>query len=271
MKKILSLLALLLFVSVSFAYSPTNKDINNLHSLRTQLDLLIVDNNINLRDFYNQVRVLQTEYSKDDRLNYMLANLKDHLYNKLYTQKTVSKESAKEFKQEFVDTYKENISKEIDDSLKNCTGMYNLLDDISFAYNFPTALTMSAWYRESTCAYYLPNNKRWPFQITNKNYGTWEISYDQFVTTVVDFMKHTKWKFDNYSSQLSGILTYTGFDLTGVANFAALYNGWTKSGNVILPNAPKYLYDAYGDTYSWATKYGILAQFIKTLERELTQ
>jgi hypothetical protein len=86
---------------------------------------------------------------------------------------------------------------------------------------------------------------------------------------VEDFLKFSNSKFDRYDGQLSGVLTYTGFDLTWISNFAALYNGWTKSGNIIISNNLDYLFDGYGDNFSGAIRYGIFPQFIKALNWEV--
>jgi hypothetical protein len=90
-----------------------------------------------------------------------------------------------------------------------------------------------------------------------------------FVNTITDFLEFADWKFDRYEGELSGNLSYTGFDLTGISNFAALYNGWIKSGNVIIPNSTDYLFDGYGEEFSGATRYGIFPQFIKALDWEI--
>ncbi len=271
MKKLFFILCCTLFLGFSFAYTPTSQDTANLNHLKSQLNVLVENNNVNLRDFYNQVKILQSDYSNDLRLNYMLWNLKDHLYNKLFSLKTAAKISSIPAKQAFLDQHITGISKEISGTLDNCIGWYNTLDDISFAYNFPTAITIAAWYRESTCAYFLPSNREGPFQIVGKDYGTGEISHNVFIETVVDFMEFTRGKFNRYLTQLTGSLTYTGFDLVWISNFAGLYNGWTRSGNIIVPNAPRYLYDGYWEQYSGATRYGIFPQFIKALEWELSQ
>ncbi len=271
MKKLFLLVLVFLSVSTCFAYTPTSYDTANLNHLKSQLDVLVENNNVNLWDFYNQVRILQSDYSNDIRLNYMLWNIKDYLYNKLFSLKIAAKVSSTTTKQDFLDQYITGISNEITWTLDNCVGWYNTLDDISFAYNFPTALTIAAWYRESTCAYFLPNNKEGPFQIVGRDYGTWEITHDVFVQTVVDFMKFTRNKFNTYLTQLTGNLTYTWFNLVWISNFAWLYNWGTRSGDIILPNAPRYLYDGYGEQYSGATRYGILPQFLKALEWELSQ
>ena len=277
MKKFLLTWLVLWFVmfSISFAaYTPTETDKQNLTSLKTQLDSLI-DNNIDLWSFYNQIVNLQADYSSNERLNYMFEDLKYHLYsdkknkNSLSKQKEGAKAAFKDSKQEFLDEYKSWFSVDIENSLKNCTGRYKTLDDISFAYDFPTALTIAVWYRESTCAYYLPNNWDWPFQILSKDYGTGEITSKQFIQTIVDFMEFSKNKLARYDGLLSGELSYNSFDMTGVMNFAALYNWWTRSGNIIVPSNYKYALDGYWETYSGAKKYGIFPQMLKVLEREL--
>ncbi len=269
MKKLFLWIFVFLFVGSTFAYTPTTKDISNLTNLKTQLNSLIEDNNIDLRGFYDQLKNLELEYSQDDRLQYMLANLKDYMYSKLFTLKTSAKVSSKSVKQDFLTEHNTWFTIEVEDSLSNCTGWYNTLDDISFAYNLPTALTIATWYRESTCAYYLPSNGDGPFQIINEHYGTWDITDKVFIETVTDFMEFTKAKFDRYEGQLSWSLSYTWFDLTGISNFAALYNWWTKSWSIIIPNNKSYLYDWYGVDFSGATRYGIFPQFIKALDWEI--
>ena len=257
------------------AYTPTEKDTQSLASLKTQLDTIIWTNNVDLWNFYNQIVNLQADYSSNERLNYMFEDLKYYLYsdkknkNALSKQKSDAKVTSRDSKLEFLEEYNTWYSIDIVDSLKNCTGWYKTLDDISFAYDFPTALTIAVWYKESTCAYYLPNNWNWPFQILTKNYGTWEITQKQFIQAVTDFLEFSKNKLARYEWQLSGELSYNSFDLTGLQNFAALYNWGKKSGNVVVPNNLKYMFDGYGDAYSWAKKYGVFPQMLKVLEWEL--
>ena len=52
-------------------------------------------------------------------------------------------------------------------------------------------------------------------------------------------------------------------------NFAALYNWGSRSGNIIVPNNAKYIFDGYWEDYSGAKKYGVFPQMLKVLEREL--
>ena len=57
------------------------------------------------------------------------------------------------------------------------------MDTLSFANNFPTALTIATRYREANCGYYLPANGDGPFQILSKDYGTGQITEAKFLQT----------------------------------------------------------------------------------------
>jgi hypothetical protein len=49
----------------------------------------------------------------------------------------------------------------------------------------------------------------------------------------------------------------------------ALYNWGTKTWGMVQPNAPEYVFDWYGEEYSWAKKYGVFPMFLKVLEWEV--
>jgi len=268
-KKLLTLLVIWIGIFwFSFAsYVPTAKDTSNIKNLKNQLDKLIQNNTINLRDFYNQTNQLQSQYSGDERLNYMITQLQSYLYTNLSAQKTAAKATTKLDKQQFLAEYNTGYDSDITLTVDQCTLQYNTIDNISFAYDFPTALTMAIWYRESNCGFYLPKNGNGPFQITTKNYWTWEMNQQLFIETVEDFLKFAKNKLSKYT--LSWNLSYNNFDYTGIVNFAALYNWGTKSWWLIIPNNPKYVFDGYGEEYSGASRFGVLPQFLKVLEREL--
>lgn len=278
MKKFLSILAIWLLtfgfqLSTTFSYNPSNQDTQQLNSLKTQLNKIISGNNQDLRNFYYQLKNLQNRYSHNQRLDYMLNNLKQDLYIQLYTQKTQAKIQSKEFKQNFVNEFISWIS--IQEPIYNeCTWWYNTLDDISFAYNIPTALTISTRYRETNCWYYLPSNWDWPFQILKQDYWTWEITEDIFVQSVQDFAKFSKDKHIQYKTKLWINLTYTWFDRTWLINHWALYN-WARitwsdeSWYIAQALAPKYLYDWYWEEYSWAIRYWLIPKFLKILDREI--
>ena len=254
--------------STTLAYIPTSWDIQQINSLKVSLNTIISWNNQDLWNFYYQLKNLQNKFWSNTRLDYMLNDLKEYLYIQFYTKKNLAKQESKIIKQQFVNDY---ISWLIINSPIpwNCTWRYNTLDDISFAYNIPTAWTVATRYRETTCWYYLPSNGDWPFQILSKDYWTWEITEDIFIQSAQDFMAFTKAKQIQYKTKLWIKVTYTWFDWTWLINQWALYNGWFISWNIVIPNAPKYLYDWYWIEYSWAIKYWLIPKFIKFLDREL--
>lgn len=258
----------LVMLSVTSAsYVPTSRDISNLKNIKNQLDTLVQNNNINLRDFYNQTTVLQGQYSWDERLHYMIWELQSYLYTNLSAQKTAAKAITKLAKKQFLDTYNTGYDAGITLTVDQCSLQYNTIDNLSFAYDFPTALTMAIWYRESNCGFYFPKNWHWPFQIISREYWSWEMNQQLFIETVRDFLEFAKDKISKYN--LSWNLTYSDFDYTGIVNFAALYNGWNKSGWLVIPNNPNYVFDWYWSDYTWAKRFWVLPQALKMLEREL--
>ncbi len=236
-------------------------------TLKSQLNAITSGNYKDKWDYYAQIKALMSQFSGDESLTYVLKELSSSLYLPILTEKVKVKQTSKQFKQNFVATYMTWI-KDITWN-ENCTGRYNLLDTISFANNFPTALTIATRYREASCGYYLPSNGDGPFQILSKEYGTGQIDENLFTQTVQDFIDFSKAKRQQYKTKLWISLTYTWFDWTGLINHASLYNGGIISGAIVNPIAPKYVYDGYGDAYSGAIRYGVVPKFLKTLEWEI--
>lgn len=239
---------------------------------KAQLDTITTGNVKDKADFFLQLKTLQDQFSNHAQLNYYLSELSNYLVTQVNNEKTKAKILSKEFKQNFVNQYSWSV-KEIAGT-DTCAGWYNTLDTLSFANNFPTALTMATRYRETSCGYYLPNNGDGPFQILSKDYGTGQITESKFLQSVQDFIDFSKAKHIQYTTKLWIKLTYTGFDFTGLVYHAALYNGATITGNttsgyVALPNAPKYVYDGFTTDFSGATRYGIVPKFLKVLDWEL--
>ncbi len=274
MKKIISLcLGTLLLIWGAFAYQPTMDDVTVINNLRAQLDTVTTGNMQGKAKLYIQLKNLQEQFSGHDKLTYYLNILDIHLITQVHAEKTKAKIISKSTKQDFVNQYSGGFSKDIT-TADSCTGRYNTIDSISFANNFPTALTIATRFRETNCGYYLPNDGDGPFQIRSKDYGTGEITEGKFLTTIQDFIDFSKAKHTPYKTKLWINLTYTGFDMTGLVNHAALYNGATITGSTeswhqALPNNPSYVYDGYGEAYSWATRYGIIPKFLKILDWEL--
>lgn len=263
-----SLILIWLFVWFTSAYEPTHHDISAITTLKMQFDT-ISSGDIHAKwDFYLQLKTLQEQFSGHEKLGYYLHTLASYLITQINTEKTKTKISSTVFKQSFVQQYATGFSKEIT-TTDSCTWWYNTLDSLSYANNFPTALTIATRYRETNCGYYLPNNGDGPFQILSKDYGTWTISEAKFLTTVQDFIDFSKTKRTQYKSKLWISLTYTGFDMTGLVNHAGLYNGGKISWNIVNATNPEYVYDGYTQEYSWATRYGLVPKFLKILDWEM--
>lgn len=274
MKKIISLfLATLFFVWGVFAYQPTMEDVTVINNIRAQLDTITSGNMQGKAKLYIQLKNLQEQFSGHEKLAYYLNILDIHLITQVNTEKLKAKVESKSGKQAFLNEYSGWFSQDIT-TADTCTGWYNTLDSISFANNFPTALTIATRFRETNCGYYLPSNGDWPFQILSKDYGTGTITEGKFLTSIQDFIDFSKAKHTQYKTKLWINLTYTGFDMTGLVNHAALYNGASITGSTeswyqALPLNPTYVYDGYGTGFTWATRYGIIPKFLKVLDWEL--
>ncbi|MDD3262851.1 MAG: hypothetical protein PHR61_03310 [Candidatus Absconditabacteria bacterium] len=275
MKKLFILLASILSLvglSETYAYTPTSQDMLTLVQLKDTLDQINSGNVKDMRSFMTQIKKIQPMVAHEPRVSYLLQELHTHLYGQFSTEKIKTKISSKSGWNEFLDLYNTGII-EIDMEDK-CFGRYNTLDNISFANNFPTALTIAIRYRESHCGYYLPKNGDGPFQILTKDYGTGEITEEIFTESVQDFIDFSRSKFDRYQSRVHQNITYTGIDIKSIVSHSALYNGGYVSGDAVIPNAPKYLYEGYvpynsGQYASGTIRHGVLPKFIKTLEYEI--
>lgn len=268
---VLAITALCFIWFTNATYSLTGDELKNVNSQK--ITISEASNDI-LWKYHTQLDKRYNLLKTDERLWTLSKELRDYSMSLLDSRKKLSKQQSAATKSKFLDEYKSDISSSIEFPKEKCTWRYNTIDNISFANNFPTALTIAIRYRESTCSYYLPNNWYWPFQIMSKNYWTWEITEEIFKQSIQDFIDFTKNKIENYNKksdeQFPKInLSYTWFDYTGVVSVAALYNWWTRTGWMVIPNAPKYVFDWYWKEYSWAKKYGIYPIFLKVLEREI--
>lgn len=246
---------------------------DDLKKFNSQKVIISQASDYGLWSYYTQLSKRYGILKGDERLGTISKDLRDYASSLFDSRKKLSKQQYAWEKYDFFDKYKDGINDNIEFPEDKCTWWYNTIDNISFANNFPTALTIAVWYRESNCWYYLPSNWDGPFQIVTKDYGTWEITEEIFKQSIQDFIDFAKWKIDNYNKKSNEEfpklnISYTWFDYTGVVSFAALYNGWVRTWWMVQPNAPKYVFDGYWDQYSNAKKYGIFPIFLKVLEWE---
>ena len=273
MKKIFTLILSGLLLWSVFAYTPTSQDLTHVRLLKTQLDSITTGDMKGKRDFYAQMKTLQEQFSTNEQVNYYMNELWLYLITEMNTEKAKVKILSKTTKQDFVDQYISGFSQDIT-TADTCTGWYNTMDTISFANNFPTALTIATRYREVNCGYYMPGNGDGPFQIISKDYGTGQITEATFLKAIQDFIDFSKAKYTQYKTKLWIKLTYTWVTWTWLVNHSALYNGGTitgsdASGYVATPNNPHYVFDGYGPDFTGALRYGLLPKFLKVLDWEL--
>ena len=264
-----------LFVGWTAAFEPSTGNQEELAALKSQIAPLVENDNQALRSLYQQARDLQTQF-KEGTTSYYLENLRDYLFTKLSTRKDIAKAESRTFKAGFLLPYQASGLLLAEPLHENCIGWYQTLDNLSFAYDFPTALTIAVWYRESGCGYYLPKNGDGPFQIVSKDYGTGTITRELFETTIKDFLEFSKKKIDRYNGKnpITPIsLSYKNFSTGDLLKFSALYNGLSGSSvsGDILPAAPKYFYEKMPWSFENGKKNGLFLQFLRVIERELTQ
>ena len=114
--------------------------------------------------------------------------------------KTLSKENKKKLLSQW-----EKSFVNLDTLDPNCLGRYYTMDLLSYAYDFPTALTIAVWRKESSCGYYLPKNGDGPFQIVSKDH------------------KINWYNLRNPKTPIK--LTYDQVNYEDLLKFSALYNG----------------------------------------------
>jgi len=280
MKKIILLLAWFVFLgSHIYAYTPTPEDAQRTQSLITALDTFIAGDKEALWRFYSQILDIQDYFANDERMNYKISTIRDHLHQNLQQMKIPKLLDGKIHKDSFVYNYASGIIQ--DHSIpQRCRDRRQYMDDISFVYNLPTAITMATRYAESTCGFYLPIHptygSNWPFQIITKDYGTGEMTESLFRQTVQDFVWFAWSKINSYEKSnskewLKVNLTYDTFDFTWVVRFGALYNGlsWSTIKGDIQPMKRWYVFNNYEPAYASAVRHGLMPMFIKSLEREL--
>jgi hypothetical protein len=275
MKKVLFWLVFSLFFFTSvFAYELNDEEKQEVWLLKQQITALSENDNQALWSFYEQARDL-IWYFSDEKTSYYLTQLRDYALNKFTTKKEAAKQEAEELKQSMLSEYVSSLAN-AEELTENCYWWYNTLDNLSYAYDFPTALTIAVWYRESSCWYYLPKNWDWPFQIVNKDYWNWEITKEIFEQTIRDFLEFSWNKINWYNSKNPDtpiVLWYRSFNYADLYKFAGLYNGLSGSTVYwdIAPANEKYFLEKMSWEYENWKKNWLFLQFLKVLEWELKQ
>lgn len=263
------------FFGSVFAFEPNEQQQEEISSLKTQIAPLIESDNQTLWSLYQQARDLHPHFKKE-KTAYYLEHLRDYLLTKLLTRKELAKAESKDQKSAFLAQYQGSWLEMAETLSENCLGRYQTLDTMSFAYDFPTALTIAVWYRESGCGYYLPKNGDWPFQIVSKEYGNGTITRELFETTIKDFLEFSKKKIAWYNGKNPATpitLSYKNIAYWDLVKFAGLYNGLSGATvyGEIWPAAPKYFFEKMPGEFEKGKKNGLFLQLLRVLEWELKE
>ncbi len=187
-KTLFGLFATLWLLWQCIAYTPDTETKEEISNLKVQITTLSEDDNRTLFDLYEQARDI-LQYIKDEKTSYVITQIRDYALSKFNTRKDAAKAESLTLKESMLNTWQNSWLNQAEEFSENCYWRYNTLDNLSYAYDFPTALTIAVRYRETSCWYYLPKNWDWPFQIVNKDYWNWEITKEIFEQTIKDFLE----------------------------------------------------------------------------------
>lgn len=208
----------------SATYIPSSKDQSKIETVTTSLRNIIDNDSQTLRNFYVQLNDLQIIFKDHEQLSYLLEQIATNIHQDLQDMKKPKLLEGLTEKQSLVNNYSSGIIKE-HSIPQRCRDSRQLLDDMSFVYNIPTAITLATRYAETTCGYYLPIHPTYgsngPFQIITKDYGTGEMTPKLFRQTIQDFLEFSHNKYNSYAraNSKSGLtvgLSYEFIDKTGV-------------------------------------------------------
>lgn len=214
---------------------------------------------------------LTTPVAKWD-IKMQLEQIRDFSHNQLKSGQELSKKNAEEQKKNLVAQWGSGFST-VDALDSSCLGWYYTMDLLSYVYDFPTALMIAVWWKESSCGYYLPKNGDGPFQIVSKDYSKVKLNQDTFEDMIEDFLVFSKHKINRYNSRNPKTpikLRYDQVNYPDLLKFAALYNGlsWATVYGEILPAAPRYFWEKMPWDFVLAKRNGLFAQVLRVLEWE---
>lgn len=151
---------------------------------------------------------------------------------------------------EFFNQYGADITTKLEVPEK-CKTNYDFVDEIAKKNDFPTALIIATWGKETNCNMYNPANGWWIFQITSQYYepgNIWLIELEKSIEAFIQFSRN-KWnyfntnKYHNYKQRFweeEMYLSYSSYTLRNLRLHSVLYNGvsanTTLEGNTFANN-----------------------------------
>lgn len=246
MKKIfLIVLILFLITNQSFAFELSQEKNTALINAKSKIWLLKPEKNINW--YYKLKSKLEENINntQNEEKIFILTELKNEVWYIIDSYKPVNFDKINHniintnsnFKTDFYNNYWKNILNTI--KLRtSCTKHYDFVDKIAKKNNFPTALLIATWSKESNCWLFNPYNTWGPFQITSQYHKPWEISLEEFEIIAQKYIDFSKWKIKYFNSNSSYQkrfwnekidFSYDNYTLKDLQLYAVLYNGIWKT------------------------------------------
>lgn len=254
MKKSIAILCILfLSITKTFALELSESEQQTITETKSKLWLLKYEKNINW--YYDVKNLLEekiptlqdekqvfflTEFKNE--IGYIIDSYKPSNYDEiLYKEEEIKEtEISPDNKKTFFDTYGKNIVYK--NKLREwCTKHFDFVDEIAKRNDFPTALIIATWSKESNCGLFNPYNWWWPFQITSQYHTPGEISLEEMWEKIQQYIDFSKGKIGYYNSNKKYKqrfwdknieLSYSKYTLRDLQLYSVLYNGITSTTNI---------------------------------------
>lgn len=262
-------------IASSFAYELSEKDKNALEQAKeliwnfsSKKDITWFENRV------NKIDTLASKYKTNTRYWIIFNELRKEfqfVVDEKLQQAWESSEDEITSELDFFNKYGTQITSGLEVPEK-CKANYDFVDEIAKRNDFPTALIIATWWKETNCNMYNPANGWWIFQITSQYHEQWNIWLIELEQSIEKFIAFTrnKWnyfntnKYHNYKQRFweANInITYDNYSLRDLRLHSVLYNGvssnttleWnTFANNNLNPNV------------IWPSD-GIVTRFLKIL------
>ncbi len=287
-KIFLFFIVLSLWINQSFAYELSEKDTNALDEAKKMIIVLSQKKEVEwFEKRVEKINILASKYKTDTRYWIIFNELKKEFEMVISEKKLISWDNWENISEnsqtdvmwewDFFEKYGADITTKLEVPEK-CKTNYDFVDEIAKRNDFPTALIIATWGKETNCNMYNPANGWWIFQITSQYYepgNIWLIELESSIEAFIQFSRN-KWnyfntnKYHNYKQRFweeDLHLTYSSYTLRDLRLHSILYNGvsanTTLEGNTFANNNLNPNVTGPSD--------GIVTRFLKILHRKNTK
>jgi hypothetical protein len=223
-----------------------------------------------------RIDALRTKHT-DEQAQRIIETLIDHIQrhrNKHHAAVVLPHTTRRFSAEEFYYTYKPFITSPNKALPERCFTYFNEIDTLARQENFPPSLIIATWFKEASCAMKNPDNGDGVFQIVAHDYGTQELTLDELLQQIQDFIAFSRNKRNRYKrlqtfDDKPVDISYTHRSLQDIRKQALLYNGlyaW-----LTLENA------RYANNHLWwfhlprrSAQDGLVVMVLFALEKELS-